>query len=518
MANPKYIAYEGTSNSLVVTNGSGAAKGSNTASQVHQGENSAEAMVAFMGDPYELRILNRKACESASANRFIGCATSATEGTGLTTGQTGSSDISKWEIVYESTGEDGFLLRQFNTVATPKYIGLGSDANNKPVTYSATSTRIKVVELEKVKYTYHIVRNNDGDIAVKASDTHDIAKKLRSWTDIPDIIRSPFLAPSNTATVTYYGSLDDAKGKTNAITNTPYDANRDIYVRYSFATPPSGGTYNVILNNEYIYTSGDAIQSQSGITSDQAGQNPYQWLLDYSDPYAMTIKNQGKNFVKIDSWADAATLNWVGEASAATKFIVMSSGQPRTYEVMAATGNDIDASTTYYNIGRPTENTVKLYSNDSYLHGNATLRFQLIGTSAHDVTYHLVDKSNTVLLKSVIRQADSDPIAFPPEYHSPLVEEYYYFPTKEDAIANTNKINTDVTNVGNSTDFYVTYDVNDLINLKSGQLYLLKYEAGEEFHQEDGSDGVNPTAQKAVYPYVNGDGNFFVYGNEQYDL
>ena len=29
---------------------------------------------------------------------------------------------------------------------------------------------------------------------------------------------------------------------------------------------------------------------------------------------------------------------------------------------------------------------------------------------------------------------------------------------------------------------------------------------------------MNPTAQKAVYPYVNGDGNFFVYGNEQYDL
>ena len=518
VANPKYIAYEGTLNSLVVTNGSGAAKGSNTDSQVHQGENSAEAMVAFMGDPYELKILNRKACESVPANRFIGCATSATEGTGLTTGQTGSSDISTWEIVYESTGQEGFLLRQFNTVANPKYIGLGSDANNKPVTYSATESRIKVVELEKVKYTYFIVRNDAGDIAVKASDSHDIGKILRSWTDIPDIIRSPFLAPSNTATVTYYGSLDDAKRKTNAITNTPYDANRDIYVRYSFATPPSGGTYNVILNNEYIYTSGDAIQSQSGITSDQAGQNPYQWLLDYSDPYAMTIKNQGKNFVKIDSWADAATLNWVGEASAATKFIVKSSGQPNAYEVMAATGKDFDASTIYYNIGRPAANTVKLYSNISYLSGNGTLRFQLIGTDAHDVTYHLVDKTNNELLLSTIRQTTSDDIAFPPEYHSPLVEQYHYYPTLENARKNTSEINISTTKVNSSTDFYVTYDVNDLINLKSGQLYLLKYEAGETFNQEDGSDGVNPTAQKAVYPYVNGDGNFFVYGKEQYDL
>ncbi|MBP3778737.1 MAG: hypothetical protein J6I38_06180 [Prevotella sp.] len=517
VANPKYIAYEGTSNSLVVTNGSGAAKGSNTASQVHQGESSAEAMVAFMGDPYELKILNRKACESASANRFIGCATSATEGTGLTTGQTGSSDISKWEIGYESTGEDGFLLRQFNTIETPKYIGLGSDANNKPVTYSATSTRIKVVELEKVKYTYHIVRNDAGDIAVKASDTHDIAKKLRSWTDIPNVIRSPFLKD---ATVAYYGTINDAKNQTNAITNAPYGSERDIYVRYSVSV--SGGTYNVRLNNDYIYTTdaGDEIKNKAMLDESDATTPAYQWYLDYKDPYKMTIKNSGKGKYVNVAFSDAASITWSDTPS---YFVAKSGALPGTYEVMAATGDAEDASTVYYNIGRPTANTVKLYSQSSYQYGNDVLRFQLIGTDATRVVYHLIDKAGKDLLQATTRQTTTDVPSFPPEFHSPLVSSYhYYIESNFDKVGDTYTLKSpapaELATVSGNSNIYVTYDVNDLINLKSGQLYLLKYEAGEEFHQEDGSDGVNPTAQKAVYPYVNGDGNFFVYGNEQYDL
>lgn len=517
VANPKYIAYNDGSNNVVVTNGSGAAKGSNTASQVHQGENSAEAMVAFMGDPYELKILNRKACESASANRFIGCATSATEGTGLTTGQTGSSDISKWEIGYESTGEDGFLLRQFNTIETPKYIGLGSDANNKPVTYSTTSTRIKVVELEKVKYTYHIVRNDAGDIAVKASDTHDIAKKLRSWTDIPNVIRSPFLKD---ATVAYYGTINDAKNQTNAITNAPYGSERDIYVRYSVSV--SGGTYNVRLNNDYIYTTdaGDEIKNKAMLDESDATTPAYQWYLDYKDPYKMTIKNSGKGKYVNVAFSDAASITWSDTPS---YFVAKSGALPGTYEVMAATGDAEDASTVYYNIGRPTANTVKLYSQSSYQYGNDVLRFQLIGTDATRVVYHLIDKAGKDLLQATTRQTTTDVPSFPPEFHSPLVSSYhYYIESNFDKVGDTYTLKSpapaELATVSGNSNIYVTYDVNDLINLKSGQLYLLKYEAGEEFHQEDGSDGVNPTAQKAVYPYVNGDGNFFVYGNEQYDL
>lgn len=70
------------------------------------------------------------------------------------------------------------------------------------------------------------------------------------------------------------------------------------------------------------------------------------------------------------------------------------------YEVMVATGSSVDASTTYYNIGRPAENTVKIYYNDKenggYEHGNAVLAFRLEQSSEY--TYYLIDMAKHVSL------------------------------------------------------------------------------------------------------------------------
>ena len=520
VANPKYIAYEGSSNKLVVTDGSGAAKGSNTASQIHQGEASPEAMVAFIGDPYRLRILNRKACEDASGNKFIGCNTGSADNTDISTNMTGTLDITTWEIMYESIGEAGMLLRQYGTAsANPRYINLGSAANDKPVTYSSDSIRIRVVELEKLKYYYHIVRNDDGDIAVKASDSHDVGKALKSWTDIPAVIRSPFLKD---ATVTYYGSLANAKTKSSAISNAPYNSDRDIYVRYSVSVSPS--TYNVRLNNEYIYTdsintSSDIIMNKPLLAEGDAGAGAFQWYLDYSDPYHMTIRNTGKGKYVNVTFSDGATITWSDTPS---YFIAKSGAIATTYEVMAATGDGPDASTTYYNIGRPSANTVKLYSQDSYQYGNAVLRFQLYGTNATRIYYHLIDKKGKDLLQATTRQTTTEAPSFPPEFHSPLVSAYHYYAASSFSIVDgtytLKPAQSELLSVSGNEHIYVTYDVNDLVNLKAGQLYLLQYEAGQMFNDEDGSDGISETAHKAIYPYVNGDGNFFVYGQEQYDI
>lgn len=538
VANPKYIAYEGTSNALVVTDGSDNPKGSNTASQIHQGENSAEAMVTFMGDPYELRILNRKACEDAGGNVFIGC--SSASDTDLSTNMTGSSDISTWEIVYESTGVTGMLLRQFKTAgSTPKYIGLSTATNNKPVTYSGTASRIRVVELEKKKYAFHIMRA-DFSIAVMATTMEEVGKRLKgNYTDIPEIIRSSYLS---SATVNFYATQADATSNTaNKITNLPYDGSAtgtyaDVWVRYS-VTPPASTDYNVRVNNDYIYTSGEAIGSKPSITDDEAKTGAYQWRFDFTDPYALTIYNVGlgsTQFMNV-SFSDQASITWSATPS---HFIAKSGNTPGTYEVMAATGDDVDASKTYYNIGRPATNTVKLYSNSSYLSGNATLRFQLSATEATDVTYHLVDMYNNVLLDATTRQSTTEDLpAFPPQYYSPLVDKYYYHKDLLHAQGNrTTNQYAEGEKVGQA-EVWVTYDVNDLVDMKAGQMYLLKYEAGQEFRQEDGSDGLLPAktpaeiaamteeekeayvnTYKAVYPYCNGDGNFFVYGQEQYDI
>ena len=524
-AEAKNIAYKAESTNAFITSPT---KGSNT--NLHTGENSAWAMVAFMGDPYELKILNRKACENASANSFIG-STAATEGTVLTTNNDGTSGITTWEIAYD-TESGNFVLRAFGTAATtPMYIGWGTDAS-KSVTYSSASSPIRVVELAQVDYTYYIVRNDAGDIAVKASSKHDVGKMLKSWKDIPAVIRSPFLAPSYTATVTYYASLADAKSKTNAITNAPYDYStadkKKIYVRYAFnnesSAKPSAKTYNVKVYNKYIYTSTDdeTIHAVSDIPEGRAGTNPYQWLFDFTDPYAMTIKSLGKTeHYEADRYISIGNDGSITWSDTSTKFIAKSGATDGTYEIMAATGggdSDPDASTTYYNIGRDDANGVKQFSNSTYQYGNEQLRFEFSAPGAHEVTYHLVDMSGNELLQAKTRQADGDNIAFPPQYRSPLVDTYHYFYSLADAQAKTSEINITTIKVADPYYYYVTYDVNDLVDLKAKQLYLMKYEAGETFNQEDGSDGINSTPQKAIYPYVNGDGNFFVYGQDQYNL
>ena len=531
-AEQKNIAYN-SSNSLITGSASIGSE-----SDLHYGEtcaNTANAMVAFIGDPYELKIISRAASESASANRYIGCATDAADNTTLNTDKEDTSgNIITWEMVYENTDMGNFLLRQFNTCDNPKYIGWGTNGANKPVVYSsATPTnnnRIRVVELERVSYTYYIVRNDAGDIAVKASASHDIGKALSSWEDIPEIIRSPFLAPSYTASVTFYATIENAKAKTPTISNAPYDSNRNIYVRYAYVTPLTEKTYNVTLNTEYIYTNivtdDNTIYNKKNITSgsgSEAENGHFQWALDYSDPYNMTIKNLGKNkYIQIASRSNDAVLNWNIDVAYATRFIAKSGSISGTYEVMLATGSDINASTEYYNIGRPDANTVKLYDDDHYITGNATLQFQLFSTTASEVVYHLIDKNGKDLLQVATRHLAEDKPAFPPQYHSPLVDAYHYYQLTDfivsDGTYTLNGTPSEIPTVSTNVDIYVTYDVNDLVNLKSGQLYLLKYEAGEYFKQENGSDGLTADAQKAIYPYVNGDGNFFVYGQEQYDL
>ena len=520
----KYLAYDNGSSNLVTTNGSGATKGSD--SNVHQGEaDGTVTQVAFMGDPFELRILSRKASETATANRYIGCATDATDNTALNTNKT-TSDISTWEIV-----DDGgyMVLRKFGSYANPMYIGMGSAANNKPVTYSSTASRIKVVELEQKEYVYHIY-NTTNNIAVKASITQDIGKQL-NLASIPEVIRSPFLALPG-VTLKFYYSTEDALynegAGQNEKTNAPFDAptHKDIYVRYFGMEDALDGyrvtfdgtqTWNVQLNNQYIYYSAGNINTQVGITTDQKDDAEYVWQLEGQDPYAMKISNQGAAGYVKTTFANDEALEFDVVANASL-FIAKQGNSETAFEVMAATGDGIDASDTYYSIGRNVPNAVKMYGNTTYSHGYAQLQFILTPTTSTAVNYHLIDNAGKDLLQVI---SQDDRLAFPTEYYSPLVDTYTFYATKANAIAGTSAIS----NIESATEtvagikqIYVRYTTNDLVNLKKGVLYRLKFDTGDNFRQEDGHDDLTESPVKAVYPYCNGDCNFFVYGDAEYEL
>ena len=524
---------------------------------------------AFIGDPYDLKIVGRTASQDGSGNpselKYLELnATLENNSTFKATGTT-------WGIVYDDDTADNKDCFRLKDNSGDKYLHIkDASGENYPLNGTAASAdavRITVDELPKMNYTYYIMRSSDNSIAVWTSGgSHEPSAKL-DYDHIPKEIRSPFLNDANIS-LTFYGgttgkatAISNASSQFSPITYAP-DTNDggvqhivvryDDYAEHSSTISYINGTkqFNVRLNGQFIYydSETETIKSKTSPTDEELALPSYQWTLGGSDPYKMTIKSNGANkYVTIpEKSGEPGVIDWpqgdetgVGKAitwsddAPSSKFIIKASDEEHTYEVMGATGEgDYNAIEEIFNFGRTDENTVKMYSNRKYISGSDVLRFELVATTAVNVTYHLVDiKNNDELLSVQTRQVSTDAPSFPPEYRSPLVDpdKYVYWSSLTDA---QNKSGTHPTKVSDDDDYniYVTYTANDLVDMSGRTMYLLKYALGDQFRQEDGSDGLlapmseftgDDAAKKykyqAVYPYCNGDCNFFVYGQEQYD-
>ena len=336
------------------------------------------------------------------------------------------------------------------------------------VAYStANSTRVKVLNLPMHDFTYNIV-DKSGRIAVKATASQTIFSPL-SLASIPSIIVSPFLVGE---TVTFYSTFDNGSGGTgtsrthlsNAITElTAGDAasSTNVYVKYTTgalnAKPiklSEDEEFNVKLNGHYIYYDKEAnvIKTNASPTELELSSSEYLWKLRNRDPYAMLIDNMGaredlsvngqsESVTVFDdnsigtsetrqrgAWVDLASIVNEGALSFTTtradaqQFVAKSSLQDGVYEVMVADGGSVDASTTYYDIGCPEADVVKIYNNTTYAHGHDVLRFVL--NQNVDYHYHLIDKAKHELLTSTSKTPD---LALPAEYQSPLVATYNFY-------------------------------------------------------------------------------------------
>lgn len=332
------------------------------------------------------------------------------------------------------------------------------------VEYSTTNaTRVKVLELPKRTYTYNIV-DKSGRIAIKASAEQPIFSAL-SLASIPSIIVSPFLLGE---TVTFYDdNYVDGSGRgtlTHSISETPNVAD-DIYVTYTTAglvTKPiklsEDQEFNVVLNGQYLYCAKEGvnvvIKTNISPTAENLKSNAYLWKLRNRDPYAMLIDNMGARvelnvaelsetptlyddegtsstptrqkgaWVKLTTGdlANAKDLEFTTDRGAAQRLIAKASTNTGIYEVMVATGSSIDASTTYYNIGRSANDVVQIYDKAHYAHSNDVLKFRLEQSEGY--RYHLIDKSNHELL---VKSSKTPDLALPAEYQSPLVARYHYY-------------------------------------------------------------------------------------------
>ena len=340
----------------------------------------------------------------------------------------------------------------------------GAYTGNTIACSTSNSTRIKLLELPKRNFTYNIV-DKAGHIAAKATASQTIYSPL-SVASIPSVIVSPFILDEEVTFYTTYG--ETGRGNlSSSITQLPIGnsvSSTDIFVKYTTTRLDSkpaklneNQEFNVKLNGLYLYYDNGVIKTNDNPDTEDLKSKAYLWKLRGRDPYSMLIDNVGAREVlpneehKVAGQSESVTVYddnggtttglrqmgaWVKLAATlgndvaltfdtnrdnAQRFIAKSNTASGVYEVMVAT-NTVDACTTYYNIGCSGANTVKIYSNATYVHDDEELMFIL--NQNIDFTYHLIDKAKHELLTVESKNLE---LALPAEYQSPLVGTYNYY-------------------------------------------------------------------------------------------
>ncbi len=356
-------------------------------------------------------------------------------------------------------------------------------------------------------YTYNIVNKNN-QIAVKyTTTTPELAgKKLTSYTDIPEPIRSSYLMDETMTFYTFSGDYDANKlTDENKIDNTPLESGANIYVRYTtdhlsekFLHLRGARAFNIkrTSDNYCAYDDNGTLAYENANNT----QPSHLWDIGGSeDPYDVEIKNAGTDH-RYMVFSTPPTLALA--ATATTKFILMAGSVPgdlTTYEqlnLMAATGTG---------------------ANDF---SKAEVRVYPVDIS---VTYKLIDRQKKLI--ATVTNTESE-LKLPDEWMSPLVSAYHFYKTAS-VVGDEYTLSEPITStfdVESGDPIYVNYDVSDEIDLEeltednknTKKTYMLRFLNGVNFNQENGSDGIAEEATKAVYPYNNGDVTLYVYGAEQW--
>ena len=378
-------------------------------------------------------------------------------------------------------------------------------------------------------YTYHIV-NLAGEVAIKQKVAQYAGARFSNYLSIPAAIRSPYLEGETLTFYSFSGAYNSANlVPGNVIEETPASS-ANIYVTYTntelmskFLHLRAKRTFNLTINGEYIYDDSGTLAHEASPSDAEKETAPYLWYIGKAgaeDPYAVLIRN--KNSDSYFHYATPATPSALSLDGAPSKFILLSgsaAGDGANYEqmeLMAATGDD-----NYYRIGR----TGDAFSISTTATGDASLQVRAYPVGG-GVTYWLIDKAGKLIEKI---PSKSTALSLPEAWKSPLVDDddYHYFPTPgydegTDTYTPTGTIEGEI-DPNLTPIIYVTYDVNDKVEFydpsgeAAGTTYMLKFSGGESFKQENGLDGVMAEAQKAVYPYSNGDAMLYVYGQEQWN-
>jgi len=429
-----------------------------------------------------------------------------------------NAEASDYNYLYffgaNGTNNNNVYFMRNNAVASPIYT---SDRPGAQLTFNYVTAN----------YIYNIV-DTHGNVAIKYSvNDVGVGTPLTGYDDIPEAIRSPYLEGE---TITFYSTFTEGSREnlSNPITNTPAGGG-NIYVAYTtehltdIEKPlhlRGNRPFKIRVNGEYVF---DNNGSFSHTTSDGAGDNSYLWKVSGGDPYAVYIQNIG-NAEHYFNWNTSASPTLTLGAS--SRFIIFGGSVARPegvlegfndqLELMAATGEDISSSN-YYNVG--CDSDVGLLASNAYPHGNDAIQV-LLKAVQKNVTFHIIDMSGRI----VVEQSGAfDDLAVPEQWRSPLVATYHYYKASDFTVSDgVYKLRRGVSEIAEfldaPADIYVTYDPNDDYDLDGserravdGKKYLLKFAGGTSFLQEKG-DGFETSPDEGIYPYINGEGGLFVYG------
>ena len=393
-----------------------------------------------------------------------------------------------------------------------KAIAVKSDDNSKVS---------NVIELPLVTYTYKVVNKSDA-IAITYTIKEAVGMHLDGYSSVPEAIRSMYIRKEDITFKSFEGAFTpEALEAANAITKTPTTSN--IYIEYTTnhlmeeiihlrgarqmnIKAGENGTFDNIYDSG---TAGSGVLEHDAIAV-TGTETDHLWLIGNNDPYAVTVRNIGTHNYLHYATTPSTTLSLDASPS---YFILMAghdAGVDPTYEqfeLMPATGDN-----TYYRVSR-SGNTFGLTTTAD--HGDA-LQIQA-HPNASAVNYILIDRSGRNIASV---SSTSGELRLPNELWSPLVSTYHYWNessfTAEGGVYTLKPGEEEVEDISDiSGTVYVTYDVDDAIDITGGTSYLMKFSEGSSFKHEDTHDGVKASASKAIYPYNNGDHNLYIYGLDE---
>ena len=370
-----------------------------------------------------------------------------------------------------------------------KAIAGKSNYDNSPVATQALAT-----------YTYKVV-NRSNKVATSYEVKEPVGKPLSRYTSIPAEIRSGYLSDETVTFYSFSGSeaIGDEVSTTtisshDPITETP-SASANIYVTYTtthlsekFLPLTNAAPYNVMEGSDYLYGDG-TLKTEDSPSDADTKTNAYLWYFMGSDPYNVTIQNLGER-------------NYLNYASS-----TLSLNTAQTFILKTLTS--VDATTVNVTLRNVSGEEVTLKVNTVVL----------------PLSFTLIDKAGKIIESGIDYEGS---LALPVAWRSPLVSEYKYYKkyslladdvytfNEGDRITSIDQREGNVIYVTYEADPSFIFDTTD-DDAEGSQTYMLKFTGGETFNQENGSDGTMTTAQKAVYPYSNGDAMLYVYGSEQWN-